>query len=89
MIASQKTASCCDRASSFPLEIFTKDARGWGFWRYTANYLVIIMALLMDNLKVVLEKWRGWRGGLLYQRRDHRVSLRYTPCSTDNVEVLF
>ena len=30
----------------------------------------------------------GWRGGLLYQRRDHRVSLRYTPCSTDNVQVL-
>ena len=41
---------------------------GWGFWRYTANYLVIIMALLMDNLKVVLEKWGG--GGGVYCIRD-------------------
>ena len=62
-----------------------KRAGGWGFCKATANALAFPMDLLADDSKAVL-KITG--KVILYQRRDHRVSLGYSPCSTSNVQVL-
>ena len=78
----------CDRASSSMLGKFSKGAGGRGVCRATDNSLTILMALSVDDMKVILERAEGG-GGPLYWRRAHCVFLGYTPCSTDNVEVLF
>ena len=74
-----------DRAYSFLLGKILKGAGGWGFCRATANALAFLMDLLADYSKSVLEIMGKV---ILYQRRDHRVSLGYSPCSTSNVQVL-
>ena len=54
-----KIAFGSDRASSFLLGDFAKGTGGWGFCRYTANYLAILMSLSADDSKGVLEKAGG------------------------------
>ena len=56
VMASQKITVCCDRASSFLLEFFSKGADGWDFCRTVANYLVILMALSVDDSKGVKKR---------------------------------
>ena len=56
VLDSQNVAVSFDMASSFLLNNFTKGYGSWGFCRSTANSLEILMTLLADDLKGVLEK---------------------------------
>ena len=67
-----KIAFGSDRASSFLLGDFAKGTGGWGFCRYTANYLAILMALSADDSKGVLEKAGG--GSTVLETRSLRFS---------------
>ena len=54
-------------------------------WLGGCRASIIMMALLMDDSIGVLEKW----GEIpIYWRRALRVSLGYTTCTTNNVQVL-
>ena len=55
-MASPKITVSCDRTFSLMLDNFSRGACGWGFGRDMANSDAILMTLLVDDSKDVLEK---------------------------------
>ena len=57
---------------------FSKGAGGRGVCRATDNSLTILMALSVDDMKVILERAEGGGGSTVLETRSLRVSGIYT-----------